>query len=370
MKVVITGGHHTSALPVIEELKNKCSDIEIFWFGHKFSAYGDKNPTLEFREITSLGIPFYHIHAGKFYRTYNLKRLAKVPFGFFQCLYLLVKIKPDVVLSFGGYIAVPAVLAASILRIPSLTHEQTATAGWGNVFASRFVKKVLISWQESAKYFPKSKIVLTGLPLRRQVFEIKSNNFIFSNNLPVVYITTGKTGSHIINKVVEDSLWELLDFCNVIHQTGDNSVYKDFDRLESFYAQIKDKVKGIYYPRKFIFIDEIGEVYSKSSLVVGRSGAHTVAELLNLKKRCILIPIPWASHNEQYENAKVLQNMGLAKILPEDSLTSSNLVSEIKQALSLVGVVNDNVKLNENEILKPAHIIASEVLSLAKRNEK
>ncbi len=154
MKIVITGGHHSSALPVIKELQEKYPEVQIFWFGHKFSAQGDKNPTLEFHEITALGIPFYHIHAGKFYRTLNPKRLAKIPYGFFQCLSLLIKLKPDAIMSFGGYLAVPAVLAGRLLGIPAITHEQTVVAGWANRLISKVVQKVLISWQESAKFFP------------------------------------------------------------------------------------------------------------------------------------------------------------------------------------------------------------------------
>ncbi len=384
MRIVITGGHHSSAVPVIKKLRESYPQAELIWFGHKFSALGDKNPTLEFHEITALGLPFYHIHAGKFYRTLNVKRLAKIPYGFFQCLGLLTKLKPDVILSFGGYIAVPTVLAGRVLGIPAVTHEQTVVAGWANRLISKVAQKVLISWRESEKYFPKDKVVFVGLPLRKEIFEIRSTNFVFANNLPVVYITTGKIGSHIINRTVGECLAELLKVCNIIHQVGDNSVYNDFDNLERLYRDIQRGGQsandfGKYYLRKFVLEAEIGEAYGKADLVVSRSGAHTTAELLALKKRCILIPIPWVSHNEQYENAKLLVDTGLGVILPEKDLSAQALSRIIKEMLvDKVGSNElrsaDKAGLQEDgkfrQVSNPAELIVEQLLAVIKESKK
>src|SRR3989338_10202365 len=145
MKIVIAGGHHSSALPVIHELNRQFPDVQIIWLGHKYSLKGDKNPTLEFYEVTALGIPFYEVKAGKLYKAFNLGRLLKVPFGFFQSLILLIKIKPDIILSFGGYLAVPVVLAGWLLRIPSVTHEQTVAVGYANRAIAPFVDKIFLT---------------------------------------------------------------------------------------------------------------------------------------------------------------------------------------------------------------------------------
>jgi len=347
VRIVITGGHHSSALPIIKKLRENHPDVQIYWFGHKFSALGDKNPTLEFHEITALNIPFYNIHAGKFYRTLNLKRLAKIPLGFFQCLYLLAKLKPDAILSFGGYVAVPTVIAGWVLGVPSITHEQTVVAGWANRLISKFAKKVLVSWSQSQKYFPREKTVFVGLPLRKEIFEVKSKSFLVDNKLPTIYITTGKIGSHIINKVVGECLADLLTFCNIVHQCGDNSVYNDFDVLNKVWKEVVESIHvsteslGKYFLRKFVLEGEIGEAFSKSDLVVSRSGAHTTAELLALKKPCLLIPIPWVSHNEQHENAKILVNAGLGTILSEDKLSAQSLVGCVKLAIGKVHRTGD-----------------------------
>lgn len=371
MKIVMTGGHHSSALPVIKKLKEKIPDIEILWMGHKYSMKKDKNPTLEYLEITSMGIPFFDLKAGKVYKTYDLGRLLKVPIGFFQAFFFLLKNRPDVILSFGGYLAAPVVIAGYILGIPSITHEQTIVAGYSNVLISRFAKKVMISWKESEKFFPKNKVVFTGLPLRDAIFEIKSDSFDINEKLPTIYISAGKTGSHLINETVGEVLKDLLSFCNIIHQCGDNSVYNDFEFLEKEYEKIKTLSEGKYFLRKFVLENEIGEAYGKANLVVSRSGAHTVSELIALKKPCLLIPIPWASHNEQFKNAKMAENSGLAEILEQENLNGDILLRKIRYCLSDL----DRYRLKDDvfpEFLssEPAELIAGEVIKLYEKSKK
>jgi len=370
MRIIITGGHHSSALPVIAKLKEKNPEVQIFWIGHKFSMKGDKNPTLEFREITSLGIPFFDLKAGKVYKTFDLGRLMKVPLGVIQSFYYINKTKPDVILSFGGYLAAPVVLAGWFLGVPSVTHEQTVVAGYANRFISHFVRKILISWKESAKYFPAKKVIYVGIPLRNEIFQIKSNSFVADNGFPTVYISAGKTGSHIINEIVKRSLESLLRFCNVIHQSGDHSFFNDYELIENEYKKVKPKVKGKLFLRKFVFEDEIGEALNRSNIVVARSGAHTIAEILALNKPCILIPIPWVSHNEQNENARMLKSYGLAEILDQNNLTPDALVNQVKNSLNNLSKYNlkDKSSLGFLEI-KPAELIANEVINISKEKK-
>ena len=371
MKIVITGGHHSSALPVISKLKEKYPDVDLYWIGHKYSMMGDKNPTLEYREIKDLGIPFYDLKAGKVYKTFNLKRLLKVPFGLFQALFILVKIRPDIILSFGGYIAAPVVIAGYFLNISSLTHEQTVTVGYSNKLISFFAKKVMISWEDSRKYFPSKKVVYTGIPLRESVFKISSNSFQTKNNLPTIYISAGKTGSHIINETVFGCMEELLSFTNVIHQCGDNSVFEDAKVLGEKYKEIEGKVRGRYFLRKFVLEDEIGEAYMKSDLVVSRSGAHTISEMLALKKPSLLIPIPWVSHNEQYMNADMVRRYGLAEILDQKDLNKDNFIEKIRYCLENKNryVLKDDCIL---EFLKvnPSELIVDEITKVYKNKKR
>ena len=340
VKLVITGGHHSSALPVIKRIRDTNPSTGIFWIGHRRSMKGDVNDTLEYREITSLGIPFFDLKAGKVYKTFDPIRILKVPFGFFQALFLLIKIRPDVILSFGGYLAVPVVIAGWFLGIPSVTHEQTVVAGYANKVISLFAKKILVSWPQSMKNFPKKKTIFSGIPLRKDLDEVRSENYSINKELPTVFIVAGKTGSHTLNTLVFNNLEKLLKFCNLIHQCGDNSVFSDFEKLSQRYQDLsKDNtLEGKYFPKKFIYSNEIGEVYAKADLVVSRAGAHTVSELLYLKKPCLLIPIPWVSHNEQYENAKMLVESGLGKILNEKDCSEETFIQEI---IKMLGSLHD-----------------------------
>ena len=368
MKIVIAGGHHSSALPVIHELNRQFPDVQIIWLGHKYSLKGDKTPTLEFYEVTALGIPFYEVKAGKLYKTFNLGRLLKVPFGFFQSLILLIKIKPDIILSFGGYLAVPVVMAGWLLQIPSVTHEQTVAVGYANKLIAKFAKKILISWPQSQKYFPGKNTVLTGLPLRKEIHKVITNSFDVNISIPTVYLTAGKTGSVKINEFILKHLDSILQNVNLIHQCGDHSVYKYFERLSSRYDQIKGRTPGRYHVRKFVFDNEIGEAYGKSNFVISRAGAHTVSELLALEKPAILIPIPWVSHNEQYKNAKLLSDAGLAVILDE-----ANSEQDLMPAIRKMSYEYKNFTLKDDALKKlinmdSARIIAYETLSQTQNN--
>lgn len=361
MKLVMTGGHHSSALPVLDYIEENNLDIDVVWFGHKYSMKGNKNTTLEYREVTSRGVPFIELHAGKFYRTKNLFRLAKIPWGFIQAFYYLLKFKPDVVLSFGGYLSVPVVFDSWLLGIPSITHEQTVVTGYANNFISRFVDKILISHEESKEYFPKEKIVFSGLPLRKSLYESKTDSFKFDNNLPVVYITAGKTGSHKINTTIKSCLPRILEKYNVIHQTGDHSIYDDYDELQDLYESISLDSPGKYYIRKFVLEDEIGEVFHKADIFISRAGAHTTYEIKEFDKPAVLIPIPWVSHNEQYKNAELLVKEGLGVILSEEDLACDTLLQKLSEICSRVSN-SENFLTNYN--VKPVEIIVDQINKL------
>jgi UDP-N-acetylglucosamine--N-acetylmuramyl-(pentapeptide) pyrophosphoryl-undecaprenol N-acetylglucosamine transferase len=295
-------------------------------------------------------------------------RLIKIPFGFFQALFLLIEIKPDAIMSFGGYLAVPVVLAGWVLGIPSVTHEQTVVTGYANKLLSKFAKKILVSWPTSLKHFPPNKVVLTGLPLRKEIFEVRSDSFQTTNNLPTLYVTAGKTGSLKINEAVKEALPELLKSINIIHQCGDYSERPFFALLNEIYSRIKSNVAGKYFVRKYILSDEIGEAYNKSTFVLSRAGAHTTMEILALEKPCILVPIPWVSHNEQNENAKVLAEAGLARILSEKELSGKTLIREVKEMLGRFEeykLVNSDLKKTIRQ--DSAKLIVEELLSVQKK---
>jgi len=330
--ILITGGHHDPAVAVIEALQER-GNFQFFWVGHRYSLSGEQTESAEFKNITRLGIPFFELKTGKLFRS-SWQELIKLPLGFFHALYLLMRIRPRIVISFGGYLAAPVVLAAYLLRIPAVTHEQTVVFGWANRFIALFAKRIFVSWKSSLKYFPSGKTVLTGNPIRQEVFEERTKRFRFKNGLPVVYVTGGKQGSHIINEAIRGALSQFLEKYNLVHQTGSSERFQDYQKLSILKNQLPKKLQDRYILQEYFGLDEIGSVYAAAALVVGRAGANTVTELAALGKPAILIPIPWVSRREQFLNAQILAERGAAVVLEEERFSSRVLLQALETAFS------------------------------------
>lgn len=333
--LIFTGGHHTSALNVAKALKSR--RINIIWLGHRQSMWNDKSDSAEFKDVTSYDIPFYDLQAGKFYRSYNPIKLLRIPLGFIRAFVLILRLKlkyrSDLkgIVSFGGYLAVPVVFCGWLLRIPSVTHEQTLTAGWANKFISVFVKKIVLTWPSSKNNFPNTKTEVTGLPLDSGFFSLKFKTTV----PPTVYITGGKQGSHTINQAVFSVLPELVKKYFIVHQTGHNSVTGDFETAKIIQSRLPPEIQPRYQVYDYLPNKQVQEIYSKSSVVVGRSGAHTVYELALIGLPCVLIPIPKSSHGEQMENANFLVRRNQAVLVNQEKLTPKLLLDSINSALLL-----------------------------------
>ena len=204
------------------------------------------------------------------------------------------------------------------------------------------------------------------MPLREEIFNEGKSTFEVNSNLRTIYITGGKTGSHNINVLIANVLDELLGICNIIHQCGDHSGFDDYALLEGKYKKLTDK-PGKYIVRKFILGNEVGEVFSKSSLVVSRAGAHAVGEIIALEKPTLFIPISWASHGEQFKNAEMVKKYGLAEILEEDGLTPLHLLNKIKDMLSHIKDYKINDRALKKELLRDsASLIIDEIFNIYK----
>jgi UDP-N-acetylglucosamine--N-acetylmuramyl-(pentapeptide) pyrophosphoryl-undecaprenol N-acetylglucosamine transferase len=267
-KIVITGGHLTPALATIDELKKE-EDVEIIFIGRSRATEGDKAPSAESVVIPNIGIKFYAINAGRLQRKltkYTLWSLGKIPIGVIQSLGILSRERPAAVLSFGSYVAAPVVLAAWVLGIPVITHEQTLKGGLSNRFISLFAKKIALAWEHSREFFPKEKVIVVGNPIRKELLSLEKKRV----SRPVVYITGGNQGAHSINDMVSDILPELLKNYEVIHQTGGSEVYKDYESLSAQAGQLSPRLKSRYTIAKWFNTEETVEVFSRTSLVVGR----------------------------------------------------------------------------------------------------
>lgn len=352
--IVFTGGHHNSALEVAKILQKE--NFSIIWIGHKFTARGEKSLSAEYQEITRSGIKFLELKAGKFYHKWDVIEWIKIIFGFLQAFYYLLQNRPALIFSSGGYLSVPVVIAGWILGIPSITHEQTVVAGWANKAIAPFVKKILLTHPSSIVNFPKEKSEVVGLPIRKELLDPK---YTKKFDPPLLYVTCGKQGSHIINQALFPLIPKLVKNFTVVHQTGSSTLNKDVERAR----RTKEKLgvlKNRYQYAPYFFSEDAVTYYRSADVVVSRCGAHTTYELMILKKKAVLIPIPWVSHNEQFLNATLAKEQINSSILEEKDLSPDSLYKEI-MLQNKKRTVKPTVKLVTDAAEKIAQIIRKSI---------
>ena len=322
MKILMTGGgtagHVTPNIALIPRLKKDGYDI----------SYIGTEKGMERDLITNEGIKYYSISAGKLRRYMsieNLTDIAKIGKGFFEASRHIKQIKPDVVFSKGGFVSCPVVWAAWFNGIPTIIHESDLTPGLANKLSIPFAKKVCYAFPETAKYLPKDKSVLAGIPVREKMLRGTKKNGLkmcdFTPDKPIILIMGGSLGSQAINRIIRESLSELLPKYQVCHICGKGSLDENLKNTKG-YAQ-------------FEYIDkELKDMFAMSDLVISRAGATTLYELLNLAKPNILIPLPKASsRGDQILNAAFFRKEGYSEVIQESDITKEILISKIESTL-------------------------------------
>jgi UDP-N-acetylglucosamine--N-acetylmuramyl-(pentapeptide) pyrophosphoryl-undecaprenol N-acetylglucosamine transferase len=291
---------------------------------------------VERRTMEEMRVPYAAIKTGKLRRYLSLETpmdlLVRLPTGFVQALRHVRRFRPDLILSTGGYVCVPTVVAGRLLGVPSLTHEQTALVGLANRIAGRFATRVAVSFPQSARFFAKGKVVVTGNPVRPSVLHGDPQRgaalFGFQTSEPTVYVTGGAQGSHAINMAVCEALPGLLECCQMVHQCGQgpDGSGDDLRALTAARDALPPERQGRYHVQAYVG-EELGDIYALSRLVIGRAGAGTVNELANVGKPSVLVPLPGAAGGEQEANARALEQVGGAVVLLENDLTPAALTT-------------------------------------------
>jgi len=329
-RIVLTGGHAaTTAVSLIEELHRQASKnmvLDIYWIGVQTSIEGRKIPTLEKQVFPKLGVNFRPIIAGRLQRRlspWTIPALAKIPVGFIMAFWELIKIKPKVILSFGGYAAFPVVIAGYLLRIPIIIHEQTVAAGRANKYSAYFANKITLARKESLKYFPNKKCVVIGNPIMRRILDIPKKT---KPQIPyTLFVTGGSRGAVFINTLIGEILPKLLSKFKVIHQSG----LLDFNKYSNLRSRLPSELRERYEVYDMIDPMQMDKYYRRADLIISRAGANTVAEIMCLKIPSILIPIPWSYEDEQNKNALFASQYGIVKVCHQDSLDATALYKEI-----------------------------------------
>lgn len=338
LRVVIagggTGGHISPAVAVAEELRRRMN-VELHWIGSQSGFEGEA--------AAAQNIPFHTVRTGKL-RRYLARATVidaiRIPIGVWEAGALLRRIQPDVIFSTGGFVSVPTVVAGRFSGVPCLTHEQTASLGLATRINARFCDVVALSFPGHGKIFTRkgTEVVVTGNPIRSSISrgerKILLALFDIPPELPLLYVTGGAQGAQALNTTVAEALPELLQHVTIIHQCGPQSGNGDHARLVRLRDKLQPDERVRYHPVERVS-DELAHIYASATLVVGRSGAGTVAELAALGVPSILVPLPGA--DEQRKNARVLADVGASIIIPQGELTSSRLVATVQCLISSPG---------------------------------
>ncbi len=297
-------GSVSPLLAVAEELRKTDSSVEFLWLGTKD---GPEKILVEENQI-----PFKSIAAGKLRRYFSLANildLFKIDIGFWQSFFILRKFRPNVFVSAGGFVSVPAALAAYVLKIPAVIHQQDVAPGLANKLMMPFAKKITVSLDVSLKDFQKEKTELVGNPVRSFILtgdkEKVFQKLNFKTDLPVILVMGGGSGAEAINKLLMAALPELVKFCRIIHLTGQGKSAPPDPLVLSGLSN--------YYPLEFV-ASEIADFYAAADLVISRAGMSSLSEICVLGKPAIIIPIP-KSHQEK--NAEYFASRGAVKVFKQ-----------------------------------------------------
>lgn len=323
-----TGGHTYPALTTVAALRSllaaRGQALEVLWIGQADS--------LESRVAAENGIPFAAVVVGKIRRDanplkmmspQNAKDMANVPRGVVQARGHLKAFHPEAVLATGGYAAFPAGMAAKLMKVPLVVHEQTVHLGLVNRVLAKVATTVAVTSPSTIPLLPeeaRDRAVVTGNPVRPELFGGQAIRAVetleldsFDPRLPTVYITGGAAGAVQINDLTAALLPWLLERANVIHQCGPNNAESVGDAARALPPHLAAR-----YRWKPYLGAELSDVLALADVVVSRSGAGTMAELTALGKPAVLIPYAAAASGEQDKGARYLAEQGAAVALLDE----------------------------------------------------
>ena len=316
IRAVVTGGgsagHVVPTLPVIEALQARDWNI----------SYIGSDSGLEERLVAPLGVDYFGVRPGKLRRYWSFDNLVdafRVPLSVLRVFGILGRIRPDVVFSKGGFVAFPVVVAAWFRRIPVVAHESDLSPGLANRLTLPLVASLCVNFD--ATRVNAKRVIHTGTPVRESLVRgDRARGLIatgFSGNRPILAVVGGSLGAERLNLAVREAVSALTREFDVLHVCGAGKV-------DPSYLDIAG-----YEQRDFIG-DEWGDILAAADLVVSRSGANSLYELLTLRKPNLLVPLPAsASRGDQIENAAYARSSGFSMVVTEADLTPEVLVERV-----------------------------------------
>jgi UDP-N-acetylglucosamine--N-acetylmuramyl-(pentapeptide) pyrophosphoryl-undecaprenol N-acetylglucosamine transferase len=320
MRVIVagggTGGHVIPAIAIAQELYT-AHNAQVVFVG---TARG-----IETRLVPAAGFELRLIEVGGVNRvsfTTRLKTLLDLPRALATSARLIREFRPDVMIGVGGYASGPAMLAAALLRIPTVTFEPNVVPGFANRLLASTAHAAAVHFQQTCRYFRNCHV--TGVPVRREFFRVPARA---QDARQTLLVFGGSQGAHAINQAMIESLPKLIaaiPAIHIIHQTGE----RDYAGAQAAYR------KTMPAAEVSPFIDDMPHAFARADLLLCRSGASTVAEITAAGKPAIFIPLPTAADDHQRHNASTLAGGGAARLLPQSELSVERLVTDITSLLS------------------------------------
>jgi len=308
-----TAGHVTPNIALLEAASGKSWGV----------AYVGSADGIEREMIGAMGVPYYPVASGKLRRYFawqNFIDPCLIFWGVLQSLVLCLRLRPDAVFSKGGFVSVPLVVAAWLLRVPVISHESDVTPGLANRLTYPFCRKICVTFEATVPYLPEGKVTVTGTPVRRSLVAGDAAAGLaflgFSGEKPVLLVFGGSLGAATINNQARRVLPLLVQDFDVIHVVGNGNL---------------DTSIGVQsYVQKEFIGEQFGHVLAAAAVVVSRAGANSLYELLVTRKPHLLIPLgKAASRGDQLDNARVFAELGFSKVLYEEALTGDEKSDDV-----------------------------------------
>jgi len=335
-----SGGHVAPIRAVIPGIKDSDHFSALYWIGTE---------RFEQKAASELGVTFIKISTGKLRRYFDLKNFSDVfltVLAVLRCVAILLRIKPEVVFASGGFVSVPVVLAAKLLRVKIVIHEQTMALGMANRISSVCANRILLGFASSTLHLPfggAAKATVVGNPVNKSLLvkgDVRRHFPISSKAKKIVYVTGGSQGATIINK----NIWKILpklvakDWC-VIHQCGKYDI--------AAARQLESRYRGYYFAAEYLE-GELASIYQSADIVISRSGAGTVNELAYFGIPAVLVPLEPNDNGEQKMNARDFIQRCPGAIVKQPELTPEALWRAIASLESSQRLRNWEAKTDES----------------------
>lgn len=309
-----TGGHVIPALAIARELRERYS-AEVVFLG---TSRG-----IETRLVPQADFPLHLVQVGQLKNvavTQRVRTLINIPRAVIAARKIFKQFRPQVVIGVGGYASGPGMLAAIMMRIPTLAFEPNLVPGFANRVVAKFVSAAAVHFEQTKRFFRHAAV--TGVPVRQEFFALPKREFSPPGSLLVF---GGSQGARVLNQTMIDAIpkWKELGIA-IRHQTGE----RDFERIEAAYRQAEVPANVSR------FIDDMPSAFAKADLLVCRSGASTVGEITAAGKPAILVPFPFAADDHQRKNADALESAGAARLIPESQMTPAGLAKAVAELLA------------------------------------